>query len=160
MAPGLPSRTLPPAVRRALVFLRVGLLLTLIGTLVPLVDVSTVDALADRIRAAYPAFTAEEVSGEKSAILIYLVAMGAVAIAAWLWTARILKKGKNRARVTSTVIFLVAGVVSCLPPAIAGQEMPTVYGVLTLLPCVAGAAVVLALWTGDPVAHSTSTSSR
>ncbi len=141
-------------------FVRVGLLLTLIGTLVPLLDVSTVDALADRIRAAYPAFTAEEVSREKSAIVIYLVTMGVVAIVAWLWTARILKTGRSRARIAATVVFLVAGFVSFLPPMVAGREMPTAYGVLTLLPCVAGAAVVVALWTGSPAGHSTDTPSR
>ncbi|WP_139186570.1 hypothetical protein [Actinopolyspora saharensis] len=141
--------------RRVLVFVRLGLLLTLIGTLVPLLD-----ALADRIRAAYPAFTAEEGRREKSAIVIYPVTMGVVAIVVWSWTARFFETGRSRARVAATVVFLVAGVVSRLPPVVAGREMPTAYGALTLLPCVAGAAVVLALWTGDPAGRSTGMPSR
>lgn len=62
-------------------------------------------ALVNANKTAKHPLTASQINGEATGYIIYVVFVGLVAIALWLWMARMNGQGKNWARVTATVLF-------------------------------------------------------
>lgn len=127
-----------------------GLALTAAATLVPLIDMVTVDSLTDHVRAAYPYWPAALVTGDRNAIVIYLCVIGLLGIVGWLWAIRTVAKHKRTARRVTTVGFVLGTGVALFDLTFSGGEydrvLPPLYGIIGLLPSLAGLVTVLWVW--------------
>jgi hypothetical protein len=141
----------PPSARsRRPIAMYVGLALTVLATLAPLLDLATADTLSDHVRAAYPHWGPALVREDRDAIATYLVLTGALGIPLWILTARAVRAGRRWARVVATAA-LAAGVLVALTNLSVGGDgyhviVPYTFGTLTLLPCLAGLAAVVSAW--------------
>ncbi|MBO0731884.1 MAG: hypothetical protein J2P57_21675 [Acidimicrobiaceae bacterium] len=127
-----------------------GLTLNVIATIAPVVDVATVDTLSDHVRAAYPAWGPSLVDADRNAMLIYLVVTGVLGIISWLCVIRAVVAGKRWAPIAATSAFAVGAILALTNLTLGGGHyhviLPTGYGVLTLLPSLAGLVAVVSLW--------------
>lgn len=127
-----------------------GLILNVIATVVPVVDIATVDTISDHVRAAYPAWGPASVGADRNAMVIYLVITGVLGIVTWLYVIRAVKAGKRLARAAATSAFAAGVLLALLNLTTGGGQydviLPAGYGVLTLLPSLAGLIVVVSLW--------------
>lgn len=139
-----------PSPRTAVRVLYAGLALTVVATAVPFVDRATTHVLANHVRAGYPTATTAEVDAAVGTYLIVLTVVGALGAAGWLAVVRAVRRGRRRAR-WSALALLVAGLVV----ATAGLSVEDTSGEVGLapliawvglLPCVAGAVAVGAVW--------------
>ncbi|GAB3141768.1 hypothetical protein GCM10027290_15040 [Micromonospora sonneratiae] len=131
-----------------------GLALTAITTLVPLIDLVTVDSLTDHVRTAYPDWPAATVALDRNAIAGYLVIVGVLGIAGWLWTILGVTRRANWARTVSTVMFALGAGTALLNLTFTGgaydNVIPARYSVPGLLPVLVGLVAVVLLWRGQP----------
>ncbi|MFG3255807.1 hypothetical protein [Streptomyces sp. NPDC048172] len=129
-----------------------GLALTAAAALVPLIDLATVDSVTDHVRAAYPDWSASDVSKDRTAIVSYLAVVGALGVLCWLWAIRSVGRGSARARAVTTALFAVGACWALYDLTWSSAEyahvIPVLYGVLGLLPCLAGLAAVVLVWRG------------
>lgn len=139
--------TAPPVTGRAL---WLGLALTVLVALAPLIDLATADTLSAHVRDAYPDWGPATVRGDRDAITVYLVAVGALGAVMWLWTIRVVTRGRRGARALATFALAAGACVALSDLVLAGGRydtvVPTPYGVLGLLPVAAGVAAVVPLW--------------
>ena len=137
----------PAYVRQALY---VGLLLTLLATLAPLIDLVTADSIGDHVRAAYPNWSADDVAKDRAAITIYLVAVGVVGLAGWLTSIVGVARNKRWARWVSTTLFLLGVTIQLTDLSVGGEAystiVPPLHGVIGVLPSLAGLVAVVGLW--------------
>ncbi|MGW0435901.1 hypothetical protein ACWDV4_25580 [Micromonospora sp. NPDC003197] len=142
-----------PSVDRRPVVMYAGLALTAITTLVPLIDLVTADTLTDHVRAAYPNWPAETVALDRNAIVGYLVAVGVLGIAGWLWTIRGVTRHRSWARITATIMFALGAGTALLNLTFTGgaydNVIPAQYSVPGLLPTLVGLVLVVLLWRGQ-----------
>lgn len=147
-----PERTASRAGGLSIVAMFCGLVLTLLVAVFVVVDQATGDLLTQHIRDAYPAFSPSEVAADQSAIQTYLFATCAVGAAAWLWTAWAVHKRKTWARTATTTVFVLGAGLLFINATAGGeayaQILPVSYGVVGLLPGVAGLVAVVLLWRG------------
>jgi hypothetical protein len=136
-----PQRPEPPAsVARAVQLMYVGAAVSTVSLVISLADIGGTKAA---IRKARPSLTATQVNQLDTFIITLAVVSGLLGIALWLWMARANSRGKNWARILSTVLFGLAtldlfGVLS-EPKTALGLVFP----VLTWL---VGAGAVFLLW--------------
>jgi hypothetical protein len=127
-----------------------GLALTVLATIAPLVDLLTADSIGDHVRAAYPGWSADLVSKDRNAITVYLVAVGVLGLAGWLWSIVAVAHGNRRVRGLSTTLFALGATIQLTTLSIGGESyttiVPTFHGVLGLLPSLAGLVAVVGLW--------------
>ncbi|WP_163511567.1 hypothetical protein [Fodinicola acaciae] len=128
----------------------VGLALTVLATVAPLLDLATVDTLTSHVRDAYPQWAPHLVAIDRNAIAIYLVASNALGVPVWLMAIHAVRKGKRWAPIAATA-GLVAGLLFPLIDfSLKGGAydivVPYGYGALTLVPCVAGLIATIATW--------------
>ncbi len=127
-----------------------GLILTVIATVAPIVDMATVDTISDHVRAAYPAWGQTLVAADRNAMVIYLVVTGVLGIVSWLWVIRAVMAGKRWARAAATSACAAGLLLALVNLTTGGGQydviLPTGYGVLTLLPSLAGLLAVVSLW--------------
>ena len=96
--------------------------------------------------------TAAQVSHVNERFITTFIVLCVVPIAVWLWMARACGRGRNWARIVSTVLFGLAtlnltSVFSWLPPGIHLTLVPMIYGpALPVLYWLVGLAVVWLLW--------------
>lgn len=82
-------------------------------------------------------------------IVTYLVTVGALGTASWLWTIWAVKRQKSWALTTATIIFVLASgdaLVNLLAREYGNTILPTPLGILVVLPCLAGLVAVILLW--------------
>ncbi|MFI6735521.1 hypothetical protein ACIBI9_21560 [Nonomuraea sp. NPDC050451] len=124
-----------------------GAVLTLIAALFPLIDQP---ALADHLRAGYPAYGPEEIGGAVTAYTVIVAVVGAIGLLGWFATVWAVRVGKGWARWLASGLLAIAAVI-----AVAGLTVQDVNGQVGLaplvgwiqvLPCVAGLAAVVPLW--------------
>lgn len=143
--------TAPPQtasyVRRALYG---GLLLTVVATLAPVVDLMTVDTIGDHVRAAYPDWSADAVAKDRNAITIYLVAVGLLGLVGWVWSIVAVARGSRRLRAICTTLFVVGATVQLIGLSVGGEAyttiVPPLHGVIGFLPSLAGLVAVAGVW--------------
>ena len=82
--------TTTPPWHSAIAAMVVGLVLTIVATIVPFVT----SALRDHIRAGYPAYTDARVDSAVSAWLIILTVIGVLGVVGWLWSIWIVAKAQ------------------------------------------------------------------
>ncbi|MEV0431515.1 hypothetical protein [Micromonospora sp. NPDC050495] len=131
-----------------------GLALTVAAMLLPFIDMFTVDSLTDHVRETYPDWSADLVSGDRNAIVIYLCAVGLLGIAGWIWAIRTVAKHKPAARVVTTVLFALGAGVALFDLTFYGDKydrvLPAMYGIVGLLPSLAGLVTVCLVWLRPP----------
>ncbi|SHF91866.1 hypothetical protein [Streptoalloteichus hindustanus] len=130
--------------------LHTGLALSTIATLAPLVDVATVDSLANHVRSAYPDWPTDLVSADRNAIVGYLTVVGVLGLAGWLGTAWAVARRKGWAHVAITVMFALGASTALFNFTLSGgaytNVIPRTYGTLGLLPVIPGLAAVVLAW--------------
>ncbi|MEV0260354.1 hypothetical protein AB0I49_03270 [Streptomyces sp. NPDC050617] len=141
-----------PACAAGLVALYAGLALTVIATAVAFVGQGVADVLSRHIRAGYPDIGQAEVASGARVYLTYLAVVGAVGVAAWLWTAWAVRKRKRWARTGATVVFLLGGSIALTNLLIKDTSgdtgLPALLGWVGMLPSAAGLIAVVLLWRG------------
>jgi hypothetical protein len=146
-----PDRPAAPAQRRPAA-MYIGLGLTVLATAAPLIDVATADTLAQHVRDAYPSWGPALVAEDRNAMLIYLLITGGLGIITWLWTLWAVTTRKRWARPAATAALAAGAGIAVLNLTLGGGNyrtiLPPAYGLLTLLPALAGLAAVASLWRG------------
>ena len=130
----------PPSVLNAVKLMYVGAAISTVSLVISLVDIG---GTKDAIRKARPSLSAAQVNQLNTFIITLAIISGVLGIALWLWMARANSRGRNWARILSTVLFGLAtldlfGVLS-QPKTLIGLVFP----VLTWL---VGAGAVFFLW--------------
>jgi hypothetical protein len=130
----------PPAVQNAVKLMYVGAAISTVSLVISLIDIS---GTREAIRKARPSLTTAQVNQLNTFIITLAIVSGVVGVALWLWMARANSQGRNWARITSTVLFVLAtldlyGVLS-QPKTVLGLIFP----VLTWL---VGLGAVIFLW--------------
>jgi hypothetical protein len=138
---------LPQSARRAVVAMYAGLALTLVAMIVPIVDQASTDSLSRDLQEVYAGYDVD--APATSAVVAYLVTIGGLGVAAWLWMARAVRKHKRWVRPAATALFVLASGLALLNLTV--QEygrtiLPTRIGLIGLLPCLAGLVAVALLW--------------
>ncbi|MEU4547340.1 hypothetical protein [Nonomuraea dietziae] len=127
-----------------------GLALTILATLAPLLDIATVDTLSGHVRDAYPTWGQDLVAMDRDAIVVYLVVTGVLGTILWLLTIWAVMTAKRWARFAALIGFGAGALVALTNLTMGGDHydvvVPYAYGTLTLLPCVAGFAALISLW--------------
>lgn len=135
--------------RGALAAMSVGLVLTVLVTIVPFLDGAT-HLLADHVRAGYPSYDAAQVSAAVRTYQYLLAGVGVLGVAAWLWTIRAVRRGRRWARGAAAAALALALVVvatALLTRDTSGDVgLAPALGWAGLLPCAAGAIAVVLLW--------------
>ncbi|MGY4957763.1 hypothetical protein [Streptomyces sp. NEAU-S7GS2] len=130
-----------------------GLALTAAAALIPLVDVATIDSLTGHVRGAYPRWSGDLVADDRNAIVIYLSVIGVLGVASWLWAIRAVTRRKHSMRRTVSVLFAFGAGAALFnltwSAAAYDRVIPALYGVIGLLPALAGLATVVLVWRLD-----------
>ncbi len=126
-----------------------GLGLTVAATTLPYIDHATANVLANHIRAGYPTYSPARIDSAATTYLAY-VRRWALGIIAWLWTIRAVKARKRWARGTATAMFALGtgtALTDLLIKDTSGDTgLPTLFGVIGMLPCLAGLLAITRLW--------------
>jgi hypothetical protein len=147
---------LRPSVPRSARTVRAAVKLMYAGAAVSTVNLILVLAVIADIKIYHAVLgyqlTAAQASHVNTRFITTLIVLCAVPIAVWLWMARSCGRGRNWARIVSTVLLGLAtlnltSVFSWLPPGIHLTFVPMVYGpALPVLYWLVGLAVVWLLW--------------
>ena len=105
--PELGKPVIPPQVRHAITAMYVGAAATVAGIVI---EILTVNATKTAIEKRSPHLSASQLSSTQHALIIGSIVSGLIAVAAWLVVARACKNGSNWARITGTVLFVLATV--------------------------------------------------
>ena len=131
---------------------RIGAATQVICMALPLLDLWLFGSVRRHVASAYPDWTAGDIDLDRNAIVGYLVGFGILALAGWLVTIWVAKRGRG-VRGTVTALF-IAGTLMGLVNAGTGadayaQIVPLWLGVtLLVLPLLPGATATLAAWSG------------
>jgi len=141
----------PPSVVNAVKLMYAGAAVSTVSLIISLADISGTKAA---IRKARPSLTAAQVSQLNTFIISLAIVSGLIGIGLWLWMAWANNKGKNWARILSTVLFgwatlQVFSAFAALPVihVVPGVEVPGLLG--GLLTWLLGGAAVWLLWRPD-----------
>jgi hypothetical protein len=140
-------RSIPPSVARAVQVMYVGAVASLIGVIIELLLRHSVRSyIADHITRNGRKLTATQVTDTYHAELLVIVIVGLIGIGLWIWMAQLNKRGRNWARILSTVFFAIdtLGTIGGLAGgALSGGNVNRFYG---LVVWVIGGIAVLLLW--------------
>jgi hypothetical protein len=106
-------------------------------------------ALANANKTAQHPLTASQINGEATGYIIYVAFVGVVAIALWLWMARMNGRGKSWARITATVLFCLWTINTVGTVAQTRLILAIVFPVIAWL---LGLGAVFLLWRPDSTA--------
>jgi hypothetical protein len=144
-----PERPAAPApVRTAVKFMHAGAALATAPLIIALAYVGDINAY--HLRWNGHSLTAAQISQWRPLIITVAIVSGLVVPVLWLWMARANGRGRNWARIVSTVLFAVATLQ--LPGAFAAPVIPVVFGAwlfgstLAVLTWLVGLAAVWLLW--------------
>jgi hypothetical protein len=133
--------------RLAIATMYAGLALTVAATAVPYVDHT---AMADHLRAGYPAYTEARIDSATTTYLIYLSTVGALGVVGWLGTIWAVKAGKRWARGGATAMFALATSIALFDLLVKDTSgdigLPPLLGWVGLLPSLAGLLAVTLLF--------------
>lgn len=130
----------------------IGLLLTAGMLIALIVDQATVHSIANHVDALYAPF---DLHPDPNVLFGIQYVIGAIGILLWLTTMRAVLRNKRGSRVVSSIVFLAAASLALLVLVVSEygtQIFPPQWGVLGLLPSVAGLVAVIAMWTPRRVA--------
>lgn len=128
----------------------VGLGLTLLALVVPYVDRTGAEVLADHYREGYPGYSEAEIDTAVTTWLVVLTVLGVLGVAGWLWAIQAVEKGRPWARWGVTALFAAAVPVLLAAALIEDTSgdtgLPSRLGVVVAAPGVAGLVAVIQLW--------------
>ncbi|WP_147915413.1 hypothetical protein [Ruania zhangjianzhongii] len=140
------ARTRPPAAFT----IWIGLALTVLAALAPLLDLVTTGTIEAHVRATYPDWPDEWVQADTTAIAVGLGVIGLLGIISWLITLRATIRGRRWVPIVATILWILAVTVTAYatttPTGAYDRMVPTVLGLITALPCLAGVVAVVQLW--------------
>ncbi|MFB9662863.1 hypothetical protein ACFQS3_21875 [Glycomyces mayteni] len=137
-----------PRMRQVRQALWAGLALQLALAVLPLLDLATLDTFTAHVEAAYPDWSAGDVALDRNAIAWSLVGVGALGAVGWIFA--LLRARRTAPRITATVLFALGLLTSLTLLGTGGEQyeqiVPLGYGLLGLLPVLAGLAALVAVW--------------
>ena len=140
-------RAIPQSVTRAVQVMYVGAVASLIGIVIELLLRHSLRSyIADHATRNGKRLTATQVADTYHAELVVLVVVGLIGIALWIWMAQMNKRGRNWARITSTVFFALdtLGAIGGLAGgSLSGGNANRFYGLVVWV--IGGIAIIL-LW--------------
>lgn len=138
---------IPQSVTRAVQVMYVGALASLIGVVIELLARHSLRTyIADHVIRNGKKLTAAQVNDTYHAELAVLVVVGLIGIALWIWMAQMNKRGRNWARITSTVFFgldSIGAIGGLAGGQFSGGSANRFYG---LVVWVIGLAAIVLLW--------------
>ena len=138
-----PQRPAPPAVLTAVKLMYAGAVISLVSLIISLSDLGGTKAA---IRSERPDLTVAQVNQLNTFIISLAIISGLVGVGLWLWMARANGKGKNWARILSTVLF---GLATLDLIGVFSEPKTALALVFPLLTWVVGAGAIYFLWRPD-----------
>jgi hypothetical protein len=140
----------PTAVQRAVKLMYGGAATSTVYLIAALATMGSLrSALNTANKTAKHPLTASQISGEATGYIIYVVFVGVVAIALWLWMARMNGQGKGWARITATVLFGLWTIDTATSISQPGLILAMVFPIIAWL---FGLGAVILLWRPDSTA--------
>jgi hypothetical protein len=140
-------RSIPQSVARAVQVMYVGAAASLIGIVIELLLRHSLRSyISDHATRNGKRLTATQVADTYHAELVVLVVVGLIGIVLWIWMAQMNKRGRNWARITSTVFFALdtLGAIGGLAGgSLSGGNANRFYGLVVWV--IGGIAIIL-LW--------------
>ena len=138
--PELGKPSVPAQVKHAVTVMYVGAAATVAGIVI---EILTVNGTKTAIEKKSPHLTASQLNTTGHALIIGSIVSGLIAVAAWLILARACRNGSNWARITGTVLFVLATI-----DTIGGAISPVAGPVKAWWPVIwlAGLVAVIFLW--------------
>jgi hypothetical protein len=140
-------RSIPQSVARAVQVMYVGAAASLIGIVIELLLRHSLRSyISDHATRNGKRLTATQVADTYHAELVVLVVVGLIGIVLWIWMAQMNKRGRNWARITSTVFFALdtLGAIGGLAGgSLSGGNANRFYGLVVWI--IGGIAIIL-LW--------------
>jgi hypothetical protein len=130
----------PSSVQTAVKLMYAGAALSLIELVVSL---ATIASLKSAILKKFPHYTSAQVHSAETAIVAGVVIEAIIAIGLWLWMARANGAGRNYARITGTVLFIVYTLFLLLDLRRPSASVGLIFAALVWL---AGLGAVIMLW--------------
>ena len=137
----------PKTITRAMQFMYAGAAMSLITLVLGAADSS---AYKTAIRKAFPKYTQTQVNNAANTAVTIAIVAGLIGVGLWLWMAWANGRGRNWARVLSSVFFGIAtlGLVGNL-----AQHSPAASLVVSLVEWLIGLAAILHLWNRQSSAY-------
>ncbi len=127
-----------------------GCLCTAAALAVVWIDHATADLLAAHIRAGYPGYSQSRVNSAAMTYVVYLSAVGAIGLIAWLGAIRAVRRRSRWVRPAATMTFVLAAGLSLADLLIRDTSgdtgLPSLLGWVGILPCLPGLVAVTLLW--------------
>ena len=142
----LPDSTrgpVPASVLTAVKAMYAGAAASIIGIVL---DIVTLGATKTAIEKHSPDLTASQVNTTQHSLVIGFVVGGVIAAAVWIWLARASQRGRNWARVTGTVLFVLATLDTFVGLTTPIATLSRIWAVVVWL---AGLTAVVFLWRRD-----------
>jgi hypothetical protein len=145
---GAPVRPpIPQSVTRAVQVMYLGAVASLVGVIIELLTRHSLRTyISDHATRNGKRLTAVQVADTYHAELVVLVVVGLIAVALWIWMAQMNQRGRNWARITSTVFFALAtlsAIGGLAGGTLSGGSINRFYGLLVWV--IGGVAIIL-LW--------------
>jgi hypothetical protein len=136
----------PASVQNAVKLMYAGAAVSTVSLIISLANFSGTKAA---IRKARPTLTAAQVNQLNTFIITLAIVSGVIGIGLWLWMARANGRGKNWARIVSTVLF---GLATLDLLSVISQPAPLIGRVFPVLTWVIGLGAVILLWRKESTA--------
>ena len=138
---------IPQSVTRAVQVMYLGAVASLVGVIIELLTRHSLRTyISDHATRNGKRLTAVQVADTYHAELVVLVVVGLIAVALWIWMAQMNQRGRNWARITSTVFFALAtlsAIGGLAGGTLSGGSINRFYGLLVWV--IGGVAIIL-LW--------------
>ncbi|MBA2697343.1 MAG: hypothetical protein H0U61_01040 [Nocardioidaceae bacterium] len=149
----------PPSMKTAVMLMRVGAGLSLVGIIVGLLTLGALkDDVRQQLRDSGSAFTQSDVDSIFGVAVGFIVVIGLIGAALWLWMASANGKGKSWARIVATVLGVI-NVLSFLYQVSAGNQT-VVSLIIGALNVIVGVAALVFLYKSDSSAYYQANSRR
>jgi hypothetical protein len=156
--PGMPApgyqqpgpATRPPAMDQAVMLMKVGAGLSLLGLLLTLVNRGAIrDAVEKASEDAATPMTAEQIDSAVTLGVFGGIIIGLIGVGLWLWMASANGKGKSWARILATIFFAlsVLGLLGSF-----AQDQPAISRILQLVQVLLGAYIIFLLYKKESTA--------
>ena len=134
----------PPAMDQAVMLMKVGAGLSLLGLLLTLLSRGTIrDAVEKASQSSATPMSQSQIDAAVTAGVAFGIVAGLIGVALWLWMASANGKGKSWARIVATVFFAIS-VLSFLASLIQAQPMLT--RLLAVLQVLLGAYIIFLIY--------------
>lgn len=132
--------------------LQIGAGSQVVCILLPLLDLWLFGSVERHVRAAYPQWGAAEIAADRTAIILYLVIVGAAGLAGWLFALAAVRRGWRERGVVTALFAVGLGVLILSAGAGGGaydRIVPLWLGLTLLcLPALPGITALVAVWHG------------